>query len=844
MHNVANRKIISRLSFRSLKAARLRNIMAVCAIALTAVLFTTLFTLGIGTIDAFQQATMRQSGGSGHAAVKYIDDETFEKISAHPLVKEISYNRMLADSVDNPGLLKRHGELWYMDDAGLRQGFCEPTTGNRPIAENEIILDTKAMQLLNIPQEIGAPVTLTFTVKGEQVERCFVLSGWWESDPVFNVSMLITSKAYVETHIKELSNTYREDYFLAGVINAYIMFYNTFNMQKKLDRVITESGFSIADPDSPKYLESNLNWAYLSAGMGGDPITTGLLIAAALLVALTGYLIIYNIFQISVLRDIRFYGLLKTIGTTSRQINRIIRRQAAALSIIGIPIGLALGFIIGKSLVPVLVAQTIHAGSAVVVPANPLIFIGAAAFAAVTVWISVRKPGKVAASVSPVEAVRYTDVDSHDRKKEKRSTDGGKLIKMAMSNLGRNRKRTLLTLLSLSLSLVLLNCVFTISRGLDMDKYLSTFVDNDFLVAHAGYFKNDYYNAELTVDEQVIEDMESLPGFESGGRFYFTINDRFTVEDSSYDKPYREEDGHPTAFVYGLDDLPLSCMEVYEGVIDAEKLKSGGYILVGVHTDDFNRPMPETIRFDVGEKVVLHNRHIITLEPYEAEYTTQEYEVMALVIVKTFTNTNRWWSEYTFFLPANVYLPLSYEKAIMSYTFNAADDMEAEIEVFLKNYTETEQPLMSYESKAVKVEEFDGMRLLLLSVGGVLSGIIGFIGILNFINSMLTSILTRRCEFAMMQSIGMTGRQLRNMLCMEGLYYAGGTVAFSLILGILTSLFVIRNLMGGLWFVTYSFVILPLIVCWPIIILVSALIPMIALKGTMRDSVVERLRVE
>ena len=87
-------------------------------------------------------------------------------------------------------------------------------------------------------------------------------------------------------------------------------------------------------------------------------------------------------------------------------------------------------------------------------------------------------------------------------------------------------------------------------------------------------------------------------------------------------------------------------------------------------------------------------------------------------------------------------------------------------------------------------------------------------------------------------------KAINTMLCMEGLYYAVGTIAFSLILGVLISLFVIKNLMGGLWFVTYSFVILPLVFCWPIIIIISALIPMIALKGSMRESVVERLRVE
>ena len=77
------------------------------------------------------------------------------------------------------------------------------------------------------------------------------------------------------------------------------------------------------------------------------------------------------------------------------------------------------------------------------------------------------------------------------------------------------------------------------------------------------------------------------------------------------------------------------------------------------------------------------------------------------------------------------------------------------------NYTEKEAPEMSYTSKGKRVTEFQGIRNMVLLVGGVLSFIMGLIGILNFINSILTSIIARRREFAVLCSIGMTGGQLR-----------------------------------------------------------------------------------
>ena len=115
-------------------------------------------------------------------------------------------------------------------------------------------------------------------------------------------------------------------------------------------------------------------------------------IVGILAIMATGYLIIYNIFQISVIQDIQSYGQLKTLGTTRRQIKKIINKQAILLSAVGIPIGLIIGFLIGRALVPALMNGTTYTSEAgVVVTVNPLIFIGSAIFAFVTVYISVRK---------------------------------------------------------------------------------------------------------------------------------------------------------------------------------------------------------------------------------------------------------------------------------------------------------------------------------------------------------------------------------------------------------------------------------------------------------------------
>ena len=129
--------------------------------------------------------------------------------------------------------------------------------------------------------------------------------------------------------------------------------------QRDLDQILENHGYQAESSAQPGYIHTGVNWGYTGAQLSGsmDPATFIAICAVLLLIIFTGYLIIYNVFQISVTNDIRFYGLLKTIGTTPRQLRRIIRHQALALSLAGIPLGLVLGWLIGGQLTPVIVRQ-------------------------------------------------------------------------------------------------------------------------------------------------------------------------------------------------------------------------------------------------------------------------------------------------------------------------------------------------------------------------------------------------------------------------------------------------------------------------------------------------------
>ncbi|WP_328800890.1 ABC transporter permease [Paenibacillus sp. LX16] len=846
MIKVKNSKAVRNLSDKSLKANKIRNIIAIIAIALTTLLFTSLFTMGIGAMESFQQATIRQVGGKAHAFIKYINDEEFNQIKDHPLIKEIAYSRVLSEKVTNEQFLKRRAEFWYHDDVGLKLGLIELEKGHKPVAENEVIADSKTLQLLGTPLKEGAPLTLKLEVHGKMVQREFILSGWWKSDPAATIArgQIYASKAYVDAHAEELRYTYKQDHDMTGAINADIMFDNSSNMQENLNKVITESGYSL-DKNAPNYINGNINWAYLSNTFSSNPEAVFPLATGLLLIMLTGYLIIYNIFQISVMRDIRFYGLLKTIGTTSRQISRIIRRQALFLSLIGVPVGLLAGFWVGKSLTPLLLMNTsMHANAEVTISPSPWIFIGSALFAVITVMISAYKPSRIAATVSPIEAVRYVDgATKKDKKKLKKSTNGAKMPLMARVNLGRNKRRTTLVLLSLSLGLVLLNTTFTLSQSLDMNKYVSKSHDTDFLIAHADYFQEHFTGHDNATTESYIKAVQAQPGFEEGGRLYSGSN-LFAIEHKDNKEGKGEivtpdARGNLSAIMYGLEDLPLHRLQLIDGELDYGKLASGKYILEGVWLDDYENPEMKRSVYKVGEKVTLHN-YIDTANAQE--YTSHKFTVLGHVGIKS-SNSGVDVASYTdFYLPADIYKTFVKKPVVMSYAFNVSDSKEKTMESFLTNYTEAKEPVMDYRSKSTVIAELSGMQKTILMIGGTLSIIIGVIGILNFANALLTSILTRHQEFAILQSIGMTNKQLKTMLVYEGLYYVLGTSICSILLGSLLSVLIAKPLSAQIWFMSYKFIIWPLILVLPVLLVLGICLPLAIYSLSDRKTIVERLR--
>ena len=237
-------------------------------------------------------------------------------------------------------------------------------------------------------------------IHNRPLTRTFTLCGFWEGKEAAAAQEIAVSRKWADeiapVETIPFYETDGKDY--SGYLNPGFDFSNSWNIEKKVEKLTERCDFD------PAKVNDGVNWAY---GFASVDAGTALLIAAVLLLILvSGYLIIYNIFYLNVFGDIRFYGLLKTIGATGKQLKNIVYRQAWTLCVVGIPIGLLAGWLIGRVLT--LVIMSMLTVGETYYSANPLIFIGSAIFAWFTVWLSCRKPCRMAAKVSPVEAIGMT----------------------------------------------------------------------------------------------------------------------------------------------------------------------------------------------------------------------------------------------------------------------------------------------------------------------------------------------------------------------------------------------------------------------------------------------------
>ena len=290
------------------------------------------------------------------------------------------------------------------------------------------------------------------------------------------------------------------------------------------------------------------------------------------------------------------------------------------------------------------------------------------------------------------------------------------------------------------------------------------------------------------------------------------------------------ENGKAVYHVYGIDDGTWEKFTVWEGELDLEKLHSGEYVVASPYDSE-----GKLSAYKPGDRVNV----------FTADGGSKSCEVLAIASIPYNISVQHSHPvDINFFLPSEVFLNMVEQKCPMVVTMDVTDSEIDNMEKFLVDYCENRDPNMQYTSKATYVAEYENTQRTYKMVGIVVSALLALIGIANFANTSITSIVTRKRELAMLESIGMTVKQQRIMLVLEGVIHMLLTAIVTCTLGILAGKAGVLLLTAGSVVFTARFTILPSLLCIPFFLLLAALIPILSQRYVNKESIVERLKRE
>lgn len=489
MHNNRNKKALRRVEKGMMNANHTRNIFAILAVALTTFMITTVFSLGINYKENMDLMEIRSSGTNADVMLAMPTAEQEKEIRSLDYVNTIGIQYRIG-SVTGKNEADRDLaiSMQYYDDTEWEKHYKEAISninGTYPEGENEIMLSEDALSQLGIENpKPDMEIPLSYVSKDGEQNDTFTLSGWFSS--YTGTGMAFLSESYCLEHGYTLQNN--------GVLSM------------SLDRP-KENFYDIQDDISLNENQTFQGSISLSSSSGS---LYAMVILLVFFIIGSGYLLIYNVLYISISRDTRFYGLIKTLGTTER--------QTLTFACIGIPIGIILAGILFFGIVPFLLENAFNSGKSIMdaeIFVHPSIFILSILFSALTVWISCNTPAKIAGKISPVEALRYQNFAS-SRTKSRNSTNGGKLYVMAYHNVFRDKKRALLVFMSLFMGITMILGVNGIMGSMKSENYVKTYLDYDFEYTDVQFNQYEQLNKEVPqFDEQFVEQIKQIDGIKN-----------------------------------------------------------------------------------------------------------------------------------------------------------------------------------------------------------------------------------------------------------------------------------------------------------------------------------------
>lgn len=522
--------------------------------------------------------------------------------------------------------------------------------------------------------------------------------------------------------------------------------------------------------------------------------TLAAIIIAIVIVA--SVFVIRNSFAISITEKTRLYGMLSSVGATSRQIRHNVLFEGFVLALIGIPLGILLGVGVVAILIQllnILLADMLNGTSFVYsVPVFALVL--AVALSLLTILFSTLGSAFRASRIAPIDAVRGNN-DIKIKKKQK-AYKCPKFIKklfgtggeIAYKNLKRSKKKYRTTVISIVVSVaVFIGVSSFIQYGTEYSAKYYHEIDYNLSVDRVDFYKEfDEINADFEMLSQ-LDGVENcrLEGI-LGGYIKRTdeLKDVLTDDASIYNFTSAESDFYYLELL-AFDDVTYK-QKLKELGLDYNEVKDKGILINNFEYLDENEHLQKGELFKADKVKSLTVRE--SNDPANDEY----YKTVDIETAKVYNSTPE---ALKHFRPSesDVYLLVSFDTLKNNYDI---DYLNAGIYINAENANELEETISNLnggQTYAVyNVEKmanmYNAMTLVISIFAYGFIIVISLIGVTNIFNTITTNMRLRSKEFAMLKSIGMTKREFNRMIRLESLFYGVKSLIIGIPLGLLAGL--------------------------------------------------------
>lgn len=742
-------KTTTKLAISNLQTNKSRTVLISISVMLTTMLLTVIALSGYGLIKENKINAARLYGEFYGGYIR-VNDEILEKMKLHGEFLDVGKMTNFA----TVSLEEADGILSYIDETAKELGHVSTSEGVLPVKENEIAGQKGFFEKAGLMNPgIGDKVSLSYRIGDSEVMTGdFVISGFMtegEKNDLAKVYGAYVSESFFEDTVPEADRSYNVVFKVKDGEEL-----NEDQMQEKIEDLASELGL-----DKTQVVINN---AYLMWLLDPGLETIGICSVIAILVVLFSVLVIYNIFYVGIIQKVQEYGKLRAIGTTKKQIKKILLREGMILAGIGTAAGLLLGTLLANFFFQWLLGEMYESLSMTdmetVSAFNLPLMLLTAVISFAAVYISLKKPMRIAAGISPVEAMRYQE-DSAKGKGTRNGYSSINVMRLTMSNLARNRKRTLTTIFTMGLSCVMFVVIANVAGNMDAEYDARMHVEKgDFYITldcrmdDTTYPENNLNHVQQQdlMSEEWLDEIQSIDGVTK-------VETRKAIR-ALRENVNGEEDELYTQ-VTALSKEDYQKLDTEQGILNYDSAEKNNEIIFGVNY------WMDTYGYKIGDEVKL------TFFDGDKE------------IPMTFTLTGSTEANSMFILTEEQLEAMNVTENMTIDAWVSCDKDKLEsVWSTLKQMTEgSEYYEMNTYQDAYKLSNMS----VIMTKGALyaLLGIIGVIGFMNMANTLITSIITRRRELGILQAIGMTKKQLSHMLQMEGLVFTVGTLLVSLSLG-------------------------------------------------------------